>query len=296
MSNKVLITSDWHIRSTVPSCVEATPSEWMDIQKQALDKIINIAVKHRVKGIYQCGDIFHSEQTASTECIQLVQDFALKCFDNKIDFFILAGNHDLPQHASENLYRSAMGVLFKSKAVKNMAESNMIKGCNFDIEDYGDAENIAKHVLCIPKENKPDFVECETPETLLEKFPHAKRIFLGDYHRNFYFEKDGRIVVNPGCLTRQASDFEDYVTGVYVCDLEDFMPDDDYFIPINIDQKFNHNGQEKKELSQELQDFVSGIKKENISLDYVASLKNESMNHEEPVQNKINEWIEKSGN
>ena len=33
--SKLLITADWHIRSTVPSCIEATPEEWMNFQNFA---------------------------------------------------------------------------------------------------------------------------------------------------------------------------------------------------------------------------------------------------------------------
>lgn len=295
MSYKVLTTADWHLRYTVPSCIDATPSEWMDIQRDALNKIKEIAIEHNVKAVYVGGDLYHNDEVASFECIQLVQDLAQDLYNNGILFFIFAGNHDLKFHSSSNLYRSAIGVTFKSKCVLDMSgPESKIKGCNFDIEDYGDSENIFKHTLTIPLDEKNEFIDCETPQSLLKKFPKACRIFTGDYHKNFYFEEKGRIVVNSGCLTKQTVDFEDYITGVYIVDLEG-SSEDNYWVPVNIPQKFNHNGQIKKEIDQSVEKFATGIKKESITLDFISSLKNELPNHEKSVQDKVNQWIGQIG-
>lgn len=289
-----LITADWHIRSTVPSCIEATPEEWMEFQKKSVAKVGKIAKENKVDEINIGGDLFHSENTASNECIYLLQDFAQEMDKIDIPVFILCGNHDLPKHSSTNIPKAAIGVLLNSKGIRNMGkDTSYIKGCNFDEEDYGNAKLIFKHVLTIPSKDKPDFIECETPESLLEKFPDAQFIFTGDYHKNFHYEKDGRHVVNSGCLMRQAADFENYTPGVYIADTE---TEEVNFVPIGLEQKFNHNGYEKKALDETIENFVEGIKKENVTLDYVSSLRNEAQNHDKGIQNKINDWIERSGN
>jgi len=292
MSNK-MITADWHMRSTVPSCLEMTQEQWMELQKKVLEEVERIAVENYVDEIYIGGDLFHSENTASNECIYLLQMFCRRMYDeHHIVVRIMAGNHDLPNHSSSNIPKSAIGVLLNSYAVFNMADGR-IKGCNFDEDNYGDSEMIFKHTLTIPSRDKPDFMECETPETLLQKYPKAKWIFTGDYHRNFEYHLDGRHVINSGCLTKQASDFEDYTNGVYIVDIK---KEETKFVPLDIEYKFNHNGQAKKELDETMEAFVAGIKKENVTLDYVSSLKNESKNHEVPVQEQIDNWIERSGN
>ena len=292
--SKHLITADWHIRSTVPSCIEATPEEWMKFQKKSVARVGEIAKEYKVDEINIGGDLFHSEQTASNECIYLLQEFVKGMDYCNIPVYILAGNHDLPQHSSDNIPKSAIGVLLNSKSVRNMSyDTSSIKGCNFDKDDYGDAKLIFKHVLTIPSKDKPDFIDCETPESLLEKFPHAQFIFTGDYHRNFHFEKDGRHVVNSGCLMRQAADFENYTPGIYIVDTK---TEEVNFVPIRLEQKFNHNGYEKKALDQTIENFVEGIKAEDVTLDYVSSLRNESKNHDKGIQNKIDCWIEQSGN
>lgn len=292
--SKLLITADWHIRSTVPSCIEATQEEWMKFQKKSVARVGEIAKEYKVDEIDIGGDLFHSEQTASNECIYLLQEFVKGMDYCNIPVYILAGNHDLPQHSSNNIPKSAIGVLLNSKSVRNMSyDTSSIKGCNFDEDNYGDAKLIFKHVLTIPSKDKPDFIECETPESLLEKFPDADWIFTGDYHKNFHHEKDGRHVVNSGCLMRQAADFEDYTPGVYIVDTEAETVE---FVPIGLEQKFNHNGYEKKALDQTIENFVEGIKAEDVTLDYISSLKNEAQNHDKGIQDKINDWIERSGN
>lgn len=292
--SKLLITADWHIRSTVPSCIEATQEEWMNFQKQSVNRVLEIAKENDVDEIEIGGDLFHSETTASNECIYLLQDFAQNADEANIPVYILCGNHDLPQHSSNNIPKAAIGVLLNSKCVRNMGKDTAyVKGCDFDKEDYGDAKMIFKHVLTIPSRDKPDFIDCETPESLLEKYSSTQWVFTGDYHKNFEYNLNHRHVVNSGCLMRQAADFEDYIPGVYVVDTD---KEEITFVPIGLEQKFNHNGYEKKALDQTIENFVTGIKAEDVTLDYVSSLKNEAKNHEQGIQNRIDRWIEQSGN
>ena len=288
---RFLITSDWHLRSTVPSCVNATETEWMDIQRKALDKIIDIAKTDKVEAVYCGGDVFHSERTASNECVFMAQEFASNLKSLGISFYVLAGNHDLKYHTSTMLSKSAMGVLFNSKNVESMDSQSYIKGCNFDQDDYGDAEMIFKHVLCIPREEIPFGVECETPESLLERYPSARWIFLGDHHKNFHWVSGNRHVLNPGCLTKQASDFEGYVTGVYVVDVEF---DTAAFWPVNIEQKFVKNGGAVS-VDKSVEDFVNSIRSDSVTLDFVSELRSRSESQKEAVKDKVNSWIDSIG-
>ena len=72
-------------------------------------------------------------------------------------------------------------------------------------------------------------------------------------------------------------------------------PEDDFWVPVNIPQKFNHNGEIKKEMDKNIENFVTGIKKESVTLDFISSLKNELPNHEKPVQEKVEDWIKEIG-
>lgn len=287
-----LVTADWHIRYTVPVSIDATPGEWMNEQKRVLNRVFEIAKEEKVEQVLIGGDIFHHDNTTSFECIQIVQDFAKKISENNMSVWILCGNHDLPGHSSSNIPKSAIGVLLNSCDINDMSNNTECKGCNFDMEDYGDSKIIFKHTLTIPTKEKPDFIECETPETLLKKYPKAKMIYTGDYHKNFVHCENGRYVINSGCLLKQAIDFEDYQNGIYIVDTESC---DIKWRPIDFRLSFNHNGEIKKEMDSTIEDFVTGIKKESITLDFISSVKNELPNHEKPVQEKVEQWISNIG-
>lgn len=287
---KVLTFADLHLRDTVPSCVDATHEEWMKIQCDALTKVYDIAVDNHVNEVYAGGDIFHSNATASFECITMFQEFAEALDEDGIRVRIMAGNHDLPGHSSTNVGKSAIGVLFNSNCVFDM-KGSVIRGCNFDEDNYSGCKAIFKHILCIPEKDKPSFVECDTPESLLNKYS-AKFIFTGDYHRNFVYRSlDNRFVINSGCLTRQASDFEDYETGVYVTDLDKC---EIKWCPVNVEQKFVKNGV-KKTVDRSVDDFVNGIKKESVTLDFIGTLRNELFKQNDSVKEKVNSWIDEIG-
>ena len=76
--SKLLITADWHIRSTVPSCIEATPEEWMDFQKKSVHRVLEIAKENNVDEIDVGGDLYHSERTSTNECTYLLQGMQLR--------------------------------------------------------------------------------------------------------------------------------------------------------------------------------------------------------------------------
>ena len=291
---KILTFADLHLRGTVPSCVNHSVTEWVDIQRKALNKVADIAIENKVDAVHLGGDIFHSESSATFEVINLFFEFVIRLHNAGIRVYVIAGNHDLPGHSSSNIGKSAVGIVFNNPLICDMSSAlSYVKGCNFDIDDYGKSEFIFKHVLCMPEEKKPDFVECDTPQTLLDKYPNAKIIFTGDYHRNFVYKKNGRMVINSGCLTKQASDFEDYETGVYLTDLDTLEVE---WCPIDIPQEFVKNGKEKDKKSDEsIDDFINGINRSSVTLDFIGELRKESEKLEDNIKNKINEWIEEIG-
>ena len=276
---KMIISADWHIRATRPRC--RVDNDWLETQRMALAKVMKVAIDKK-SPVLVVGDIFHSNSDTSFECIQLVQQMA----DKLGGLYILAGNHDLPYHSSENLDKSAIGVLLNSNNVHSIKDyltkwnleqeyPYIISAGNFDEEDDKRAEIVFKHVLTILSEDKPDFVDCETPESLLEKFPDAKWIFTGDYHHNFHYEKNGRHVVNSGCLLRQASDMKNYQCGVYFVDTDENIVE---FIPIidNEDLIDDSYILQENVRNERIESFVDKLKKtKGVSLDFIDNVQNE---------------------
>lgn len=286
---KAIVLADLHLRSTIPSCIEATQTEWIDTQYKALDKVANYAIEKQVTDVLIGGDIFHSEQTTSFQIINLFQEFCKNLEAVGITVWILAGNHDLLQHSSQNINKSAIGVILNSQSVYNMKYHPLVGCGNFD-EDTPNEEIIFKHVLCIPKNQIPPFIECETPETLLNKYDKAKWIFTGDYHKSFSYIDNHRFVLNSGCLTKQAADFENYETGCWYVDTDDESFE---WCPIDISQRFYRNAE--KIIDKDIEAFANSVKKESITLDYIQSVRNEIINHEKPIQDKVNSWINEIG-
>lgn len=281
---RMIISADWHLRATRPRC--RVDNDWIETQKKALRQIAEIAEEKNAP-IMVVGDLFHSNSDTSFECINMVQKLA----DRLGSLYILAGNHDLPYHSSENIDKSAIGVLFQSENIFKISDySDEFSASNFDEEDDENAEIVFKHTLTIPSEDKPDFVDCETPESLLRKFPKAKWVFTGDYHRNFHYEKNGRHVVNSGCLLRQASDFKDYTCGIYFVDTDKNIVD---FIPIIDNEELIDDSYITKENEREkrIDDFVSKLKStKSVSLDFLANV--EAMMERNGFELELKEVVE----
>lgn len=291
---KLIITADWHIRATKPRCRK--DEDWMETQRNALNQIFEIA-KAKECDVFAVGDIFHSNSDTNFECINMVQDFADR-LERECDSLlcIIAGNHDLPYHSSENLNKSAIGILFNSQSIipinKYYQGKYSLSASNFDEEDNHDAEIVFKHILILPVKN-PMF-ESETPETLVEKFPNAKWIFTGDYHKAFNVKVNGCHVINSGCLIRQVSDMKDYQCGVYYIDTEEEIVE---FIPIIDNEELVDDSYItiQNEREERIDNFVSKLKdSKHLTLNFIENVENaiieNKISHE--LKNKINELLE----
>lgn len=270
---KFICTADWHIRATRPRC--RIDEDWIQTQKNALNQIFEIADRKQCN-VYCVGDVFHSNSDTNFECISMVQNFSHKLTGIGRTLGVLAGNHDLPYHSSENLEKSAIGVLLDSYNIWYILDSindesqDNVSASNFDEEDNKKAKIVFKHVLCFPDAKSiPQNVDAMTAKELLDEFPNARWIFIGDYHHNFHYEKNGRHVINPGCILRQASDFKDYQCGVYYVDTD---KNEIEFIPIIDKERFIDDSYilKQEEREQRIESFVDKLKDtKNISLDFI---------------------------
>lgn len=265
-----IVTADWHLRASRPRC--RVDDDWYETQRKMVDQVRKIAFEKKCN-VMIVGDIFNSNTDTSFQCIQIVQDFAKKLEEKSLSCYILAGNHDLLYHSSENIEKSAIGILFNSENIFSIQEldpeGEEISAPNFD----GKVENkkyIFRHILCFPDlKSLPPNVDAITAKELLSETPKAEFVFTGDYHHNFHYEKNGKHVVNPGCLIRQASDMKDYQCGVYYIDTDKNIVD---FIPIIDQEQFIDDSYilKQEEREQRIEDFVDKLKStKNISLDFV---------------------------
>ena len=292
---KLIVTADWHLRGTRPRC--RVDENWIETQKKAVEQVAKIAVEKNCS-VAIVGDIFNSNSDTSFQCIQIVQDIARELEKNNLSLFILAGNHDLPYHSSENIDKSAVGVLFNSAnifSIQNLDKSKQeISAGNFD-EEVKNVKYVFRHILCFPDaKSLPPNVDAITAKELLSETPNAEWVFTGDYHHNFHYEKNGRHVVNPGCLLRQASDMKDYKCGVYFVDTEKNIVD---FIPIIDSEQFVDDSYilKQEEREERIGSFVEKLKDtKNVSLDFVDNVKKALQNNtfEQDMADMIFELLE----
>lgn len=215
---KFILASDWHIRQERPRC--RLDADWIQTQREHIRRVFDIATKHDVPVVHT-GDLFHHARVA-TEVVNMVIS-EIKAFPNA--FYLMAGNHDLPYHSVENLEQSSIGTLLHFVNTPQEVNERLFKQtfdwAHFGTDKAGYAECRLIHRLVWPNaEARPAGIENigQTAEELLEEFPDNRMILCGDYHHAFTFEKDGRIVVNPGCLNIQSADMIGYVPRVYLID------------------------------------------------------------------------------
>jgi len=252
--SKYIITGDWHLRKDVPVCrTGMTEEEWEELQFNAVCVLLDSAEAFGAS-LLNTGDIFHKSQPYYGILNQLnyyLSNYSLKIMRK------LAGNHDLPYHSWENVKNSAW------EAVKCKALSADFTGAfHYGTEPVDpDSEIIITHQLVFPDEkSRPMDHIGKTAEELSQEFPKAKWIFTGDYHRRFHVEtSNGCHVINPGCLTRQVADFDDYKPGYYLVNTE--IGSVEWFeIGIDTEPLYTYHIEVAAERNERIESFIEVLK------------------------------------
>lgn len=289
---RIIVSADLHLREDKPRCRK--DENWIETQIKSLDQLADICIKYN-SNLFLVGDIFH--RSSEFRMVIYIQQLANKLSAYNLSIYYLCGNHDNLYHSSLNINKSAIGLLENTNNcfyIKDYNFDKSISASNFDEEDNYNAQIVFKHTLTIPEEDKNPLIECETPESLAKKFPNAKYIFTGDYHKNFCKKIKNTYVINPGCLLRQASDMKDYQCGVYFVDTDKDIQE---FIPITDNEELVDDSYILKENERDdrISNFVDKLKDtKNISLDFVSNVEDSIRrnNLNENIVSVINELME----
>jgi DNA repair exonuclease SbcCD nuclease subunit len=196
----MIITADWHLRSSVPRCRMETEEEWFETQKRTLEFIYSFN-----ESVYIAGDIFH-HYNPSNRILDLFLSFALHN-----ETHIMMGNHDARTGVFDP--DSGYGVLQRIVDAGHPYLRNMEPYCwqNYGEEKmHGDGEALFLHTLCFPSNSDaPIGANYVTARTLIEQHPIFDCIIVGDNHTHFKKEIKDSIVISPGCITKQAVDYKD---------------------------------------------------------------------------------------
>jgi DNA repair exonuclease SbcCD nuclease subunit len=209
----LILTSDWHLREDIPTC--RTDDFW-GAQWEKVDTIVALQRKYQELGrrcpIVHAGDLFDHWKPSP----YLLSETAASLRGS--EFYTIYGQHDLPLHNIELAYKCGINTLTVTNVVQ------LLQGMHF-----GQTEPVAvnitargRKILAMHKliwENArdiPPWAEGNSAKSILEQYPEFDLIVTGDNHKTFVVEHEGRLLVNPGSLTRQTADQENHKPVVFL--------------------------------------------------------------------------------
>jgi DNA repair exonuclease SbcCD nuclease subunit len=252
----------------------------METQRKILKAIKSIG-QEKNSEVCIIGDVFHTPRQPN-ELTNMVIDI----FQGWSKYlWVYPGQHDLPYHQYENEHCSSYGIL--KRVFWELNESG----------NYDEQEKIRfTHQLTFPNKKEQIIINGKamgkTAQDLLDEYPKAQWIFTGDYHRHFHYENKGRHVVNPGCITRQASDFIDYQPVIYYVDTEEGIVEA-IELPDTEDMVTDQYIKDEKARNERIESFISTIQKQGeVSLNFIDNLRDKGKGLSEGSRGVLMEVIE----
>lgn len=206
-----ILTSDWHLREDTPVC------RLDNFEEEQWRKVLFVS---DLQAKYDCdvihaGDLFNHWKPTPYLLSKTIEHLPNR-------FWSIYGNHDLPQNTLDLVEKCGLYTLIASKQVQalwgglNWGES--LEDFEKPDEMYIPVANrrvLIWHVMTYTGRVWPG---CEDipAHKLLNKYPFYDLILTGHNHKSFVVERGRRLLVNPGSLTRQDADQEDYEPCVYL--------------------------------------------------------------------------------
>ena len=200
-----ILTGDWHLRDDQPVC---RTDVFETAQWRKLDFVSDLQRQHDCPVLHS-GDLMHTWKSSPYLLSKTMEHLPKQ-------FYSVIGNHDAPQHNLELINKSGINVLARAGAL------TLLNGCHFGqtpTEEsivIGGRKILLWHVMTY--QAKEPYPGCTAPKAakLLRQYSQYSLIITGDNHQPFVEEHEGRLLVNPGCLTRQTAAFADFKPRVYL--------------------------------------------------------------------------------
>ena len=271
-----ILTSDIHLREDMPVC---RTDDVLVTMERKLTWLKELQQKCEGIPILDAGDLFHQWKPSPS-----LLTFAIHYLPKL--FHTVPGNHDLPQHSMDLLWKSGLwtlcvgghigvyyedvGVTFESFHVQAMQwggeltpevlkefDDRLLKGKRRVLLYHG----LVYDALPWPGAEK----EGHSGSGFLKKVPGFDLIVSGHYHRSFVAQQDGRLLVNPGGIMRMTADEADRQPEVYIWYAEDNSVE---AVPVPIEKGVvvaDHLVQQK-EKDQRMEAFLSRMGSGDIEL------------------------------
>lgn len=284
-----ILTSDWHLRDDTPIC-----------RTDDLFETLRVKVKF-VKDLqerFQCpvlhaGDLFHYWKGAqSGAMVARMISFAIKELPEK--FWTVFGQHEMPLHSMDLIYKSALSTLFAAERVSqfegwaNWGEEPK-EPCVFDNQ----RKVMVMHRMVWQGERPWPGCKDLSAKELLEAYPEYDLILTGDNHKPFTEKMGKRLLVNPGSLSRQTADQMDHKPRVYLWSsaLNEVHP---VFLPISPSAVTRDHLENKAESDERIKAFVEWLANDNFCSDMSFEANIERFGEEHGVPESIMMIIRKA--
>jgi predicted phosphodiesterase len=209
-----------------------------------IEFILKLSHEYKVP-ILLAGDLGHRHQWVNW----LLEYFIglMNKYDNA-EIICIAGQHDLPEHNLSLYNRAGIGVLFEAGVIELIgidghAQEQYDLNSSVSIIPFPYGKKLKSlslkgskrifiavaHQMVI--ENKLEWPDQVADQSipLLKKLKGYDIIIVGDNHKSFVAEYEGRILVNPGSMMRTTADQIDHKPRVYLWDGEQVEP---VYLPI----------------------------------------------------------------
>lgn len=209
-----LITSDWHIRNTTP---KARLDNYQAALWNKVEQIMALAKEHDAHILFG-GDLFDVPKSAIESTVKLVSTLGNQFLCG------IPGQHDLPNHLIKNIDKCSFGLMLECGYVRGLEGSVEFEDTSVHFFPWGSslgprkepglAYNIAVcHTLTYKGKSDIGGIKAKT---LLRKMKGFDLIVVGDNHKTFVVEHEGRYLVSPGSLMRQDADQFDHEPSVFL--------------------------------------------------------------------------------
>lgn len=215
---RYLATADWHLRDDQPECRKDI---LLDTLVQKVLDIQDIAAEEGVDGILLAGDVFHKWKSSPYLLWQILDELM-----PGIPTYAIPGQHDLPSHRLSEYHKSALAVL-EAAGVMHVVSDGIGTSDYVMSAPYGEEpEDTETSILMMHRfvydgdKPFPGVPKEALAKNVLKKYKNHDIIITGDNHQSFVTRHKGRVLVNPGSLSRQTADQANHEPAVYIVDTD----------------------------------------------------------------------------
>lgn len=200
-----ILSADWHLREASPSC---RTDNFQQAQRRKLLYLKKLQKLHDCP-IYVAGDVFDKWNPSLAFLSELVDCMPF--------IHTICGNHDLPQHSILLRHKSALHLLEKTGHLSILSTGvhwNHVPTPDTGVM-IGGRRMLIWHTMTY--QGKKPYPGCTDPPSIgiLKKYKDYDIILTGHNHQTFTVSDKNRLLLNPGCITRQESDMADFLPAVY---------------------------------------------------------------------------------